>query len=524
MARKPQDQEELEDQTLENTPDEEDLSALPGQIFPPVQGGIMATLPGQPMPQELPRDPMSLPPEEPQILGMPLSQAKKLSEKLSPKKAEKKSEDKPKVFKNKPSKAPGKFSTKDALADAQIAVNNNNLLTNLARAGTQFGAAVASNSTPNYETISAIEKNNKAPVEQHDERFKRIGEDIKLNEQRMDLEVERMLNDPNHSISQAAREAAKKALKMDLPDNVTAAQLDKAGLLKPLLNSMREAGNQYQIIREEGPDGVIRNVRVNKLTGEKSDLGTAGYAMQTRTNPITGELIQLSGSHMIPGMSAQNGTGPKIGQAPELNPVQKKEVGTAIDRVQGSEEYKASQKTLTATDNIRKLLKEAKMHGGQSLAMLGPQVARGIAKEVGQMTDIDVTRYIKNPTLLGGLQDTLLKITEGKLSDVSYDNLTRLIDLMEKDAKINRDVAYSRGAEQLSRSSGLSHDQAVFYLNPESKPASSQMATPQGAPRNPQVMPSPAPQQAPQQVRGPSGLTEDERKAEIARLRAKLGQ
>lgn len=133
---------------------------------------------------------------------------------------------------------------------------------------------------------------------------------------------------------------------------------------------------------------------------------------------------------------------------------------------EGSDQYKAAEKKLTSTSTIRELLKDAKTQGGQSLAMLGPQVARNIAGEVGVMTDKDVTRYVQNPSLVGSLKDTLAKIKDGKISEVSYDNLNRLVNIMERKAIDNRAEAYRKRAIQLSRNSDLEMEDALEKLDP----------------------------------------------------------
>lgn len=154
-------------------------------------------------------------------------------------------------------------------------------------------------------------------------------------------------------------------------------------------------------------------------------------------------------------------------QSEKLQEQDRRQIERYTDRAQKTDQFKEAQKLVNKAGTVRRLLKDANIHGGQSLAMLGPVVAKGIAGEVGVLTEQDVTRYIKNPTLAGGLKDSLLKISQGRLSDVSYENLDRLINIMETKAREERSEVMDRTAKQLSKNSNLSVEEARTYLDPD---------------------------------------------------------
>lgn len=141
----------------------------------------------------------------------------------------------------------------------------------------------------------------------------------------------------------------------------------------------------------------------------------------------------------------------------------------ALKDLRGTERYKVSEKMLAGVPVVRNLIKDANIKGGQSLSMLGPKVARSIANEVGVLTDTDVTRYVKNPSLAGGLKDSLLKIKSGKMSDVTADNLMRLVEIMEKSANDQIGMAIDRESKLFSRRSGLSYDEARSLIDSNAK-------------------------------------------------------
>lgn len=147
----------------------------------------------------------------------------------------------------------------------------------------------------------------------------------------------------------------------------------------------------------------------------------------------------------------------------------------ALKDLRGTEEYKTSVKMSTQVPVIRKLLTDAKINGGQSLSMLGPKIAKGIAGEVGVLTEQDVKRYIKDPSLIGGMRDTLAKLKSGKVSEVTAGNVTRLLDIMDQHAKDRISEATAREAKLFSRRSGLSVQEARSMID-----ANSDISTPSG--------------------------------------------
>lgn len=134
-----------------------------------------------------------------------------------------------------------------------------------------------------------------------------------------------------------------------------------------------------------------------------------------------------------------------------------------------SESWKSAEKTLAEVPTLKLLLNDARDQGGQSLAMLGPKIAKSIAGEVGVLTEADVTRYVKDPALARSLMDFYTKLSQGKLTDTSYENLMRLVDLSEMAAKDKINKVVDDGAELYSRRSGLSKEEARYLLDNEYK-------------------------------------------------------
>lgn len=144
-----------------------------------------------------------------------------------------------------------------------------------------------------------------------------------------------------------------------------------------------------------------------------------------------------------------------------------KDARTALKDMRETESWKNAEKSLSTIPEIRLLLDDAYKEGGQSLAMLGPRVAKGIAGEVGVLTEQDVTRYVKNPTIAGGMVDDLKKATKGQISKASYENLKRLLEVSEKVAQEKMDKAMDRESTLLSRREKIGYDEARHFIDSE---------------------------------------------------------
>lgn len=125
-----------------------------------------------------------------------------------------------------------------------------------------------------------------------------------------------------------------------------------------------------------------------------------------------------------------------------------KKMVSAIKALESNKIYKDADAALSEVSTIKNLVDDAVKKGGQSLAMLGPKIAKGIAGEVGVLTEQDVTRYVKNPSLVGGLMDTLAKMKSGKLTGASAENIKRLLDIMEKEALRKKQTKVNQIAKQ----------------------------------------------------------------------------
>lgn len=137
----------------------------------------------------------------------------------------------------------------------------------------------------------------------------------------------------------------------------------------------------------------------------------------------------------------------------------------AVDSLRKTDSWKDAEKSLASIPNIEVLLDDAYTNGGQSLSMLGPRIAKGIAGEVGVLTEQDVTRYVKNPELIEGLMDSLTKIQSGKLTESSYENIKRLLDISKQSSQDKMDTAVIREASLLSKREGIDIEEAYRLLD-----------------------------------------------------------
>jgi len=136
-----------------------------------------------------------------------------------------------------------------------------------------------------------------------------------------------------------------------------------------------------------------------------------------------------------------------------------------LQSMRKTETWKTAKKTLDEVDGITVLLDDAYTNGGQSLAMLGPKVAKAIAHEVGVLTETDVTRYVQNPSLLGGMMDTMRKAQSGKITEASYENLKRLLSISKEVAKDKINKVITTEATLISRREKIPLEEARFHID-----------------------------------------------------------
>lgn len=536
------------DNTLDNIRDSQVLSPVPGGIFaqPVVSPSENALESARLSGGMVAKPDFNQKIEEQQkILGIPLDKVLEYIQKNSPKREiasipEAKQEEKKEevtTFKNKPSKAPKLQSSESEFMQAEDAANSNRLTNALTRSGIQVGAALAGGQTKaDYSTIDEIAKGNDVPIEQYKAHQAQKANDVKLNEEKLKLNTERLMSDPNHPISQLARDILEKKFKVKLPENITASQLDKAGLLKSVLKAVAEQASKKQsVVVEENGKNMIYTF--DTKTGKYEPAGLQkGFSFGNGIDPATGQPYQVSKSNRelpsaansveagkFPNGSTATSTPtqlqPVTGQVPtqpgeqtavpsqetdkpkyNFNIKQQNDLMKEVDRIKKEPDYQAAEKVVANASKIKALLKEAHDKGGQSYAIIGPQIAKQIAGDSGNLSENDVTRYVKNPEWIQGAIDTIQKLSSGRLSDVSYENLDRLLDIMATKAEDTLSRSRAKGAETLHRVTGLPLEQAMYGLDD-----SLQQRQPESAP-----------------IGEYSGLTPEQRRAKIKELDAKV--
>lgn len=131
--------------------------------------------------------------------------------------------------------------------------------------------------------------------------------------------------------------------------------------------------------------------------------------------------------------------------------------------------FQQAESILSEAPTIRGLVDDAFKNGGQSLSILGPKIAKGIAGEVGVLTEQDVTRYVSNPQLAQKALDTYSKLTKGKLTGESKDNILRMLEVMETVARGRIKDMTAEEATLLSRRENISKQEAQFKIDPTAK-------------------------------------------------------
>jgi len=248
----------------------------------------------------------------------------------------------------------------------------------------------------------------------------------------LDLKPAEAMADANSEISNEYRAMAKELLGRDVPEGLSAAQLAKT---LPMLQQIASAKKSKEV--SPWQQFMMKN------RSESLDL-------RTKKEERLKEKFGYSKTEKYEDDAART-----------------------LKDLRGRKPFQDAEKIVMEIGKLRPLIEDAKANGGQSLSMLGPKIAKGLAGEVGVLTEQDVTRYVNNPQVAQGIYDRFLKGTKGKLSDISAENLLRLAEVMEKASKANLESLIDEEATLFSRRENIPYDDARYFIDAKFEKAGS---------------------------------------------------
>lgn len=321
---------------------------------------------------------------------------------------------------------------KTAIEDSQ----QNQLMNNLARIGSQIGGSIA-NVKNDMSTFDALDKSANNPVEMI--QGLRKGKDAELARESalMAQDEERSLSDPMSVESKMAREAVKGLVPKaaGLPDNVSAKQLYK---LFPLLKSRVDAQKKFQ---QGGIDENGEKLIFDPETGSYQSSGKKAKQdlFQVRDN-MTGA-TNLVNRRAMPGGGMEVAAvvgGAKERTGEETSPT---EMYKTLDVKQRERLDKARTAFLTdtkddrdainAAQGVRTMINAGGELNGDIMRAIQNQLARS-SGERGAMTENDVAGFGGRADALSRLKRIATMQTVGKLPEADRKFLSDISKIMEK--------------------------------------------------------------------------------------------
>lgn len=222
-----------------------------------------------------------------------------------------------------------------------------------------------------------------------------------------------------------------------------AAGMDSGGKLRQQLTD-----NQFKLAELD-----LRTEQANRLQKSEDIMDTRTGALVS-FNPVTGKYMSQDGK-VVPvefqknlrvdrekrlqgqgdqriDISKVNASLRKLGLYDKFDEDTTKKKVDMLKAVEGNKVYQQAEQAIAEGKTVRALVNDAYAKGGQSLAALGTRLAKYMG-EVGVLTEEDVTRYVKNPSLVGGMVDTFQKLKSGNISGASKENIERLLDVIGKE-------------------------------------------------------------------------------------------
>lgn len=360
----------------------------------------------------------------------------------------------------------------------------------------QFGAdalnfigAIGGQSPKDTEAlISSVRSRANQPIEDISLRRKGIEGDQQFQQSTLKfedmMEDEKLKADPNSIISSAYRDAAKRVLP-NLPENATAADLES--VLPFLKSQVAASGKGLRFERIIGEDGSVQLVGINPLTGEiATNLGQAGFAMQTRVDPYTGELIKINpssgiGSGKVSSPQAQvQEEAPKKVTFQDLNPKQRDFVRDRRDALKKDDIVSQGREAASAAQNAKQMLSFGKAKGADIQRAVQNMLAKGTG-ERGVMTENDVAPFGGKQAVTDRLNRYLSMNISGKLPEEDRKFLTAFAGALEKAANRKIDQGTQSYIQEVSGDLSMSPEEAKSLLYSESlktiKPQSKQQGS-----------------------------------------------
>lgn len=212
-------------------------------------------------------------------------------------------------------------------------------------------------------------------------------------------------------------------------------------------------------LRQQLTDNELKLANLDLRRGQLNRLQKSEDIMDTRTgallsfNPITGKYVNQEGQ-AVPtefqgnlradrearlrkqgderiGVSKVNTRLRELGLYDKFDEDSTRKKVDMIKAVEGNKVYQQAEQALAEGRTVTALVDDAFNKGGQSLAALGTRLAKYMG-EVGVLTEEDVTRYVRNPSLVGGVVDTFQKLKSGNISGASRENILRMLDVIGK--------------------------------------------------------------------------------------------
>lgn len=344
----------------------------------------------------------------------------------------------------------------------------------LAKSASQIGAGIAglgagSNIQANLESFKPVEQLAQAGIEELKEkraskkeklaeRKQSLSEQMGLTESEMKLQkvereamLDKELDDSESATSQFYRQIARQQYpKINIPDTLSARHIIKLKL-GPQSGEGKGTFQQAPVI--DPTTGHQQLYKFDTRTGEATPVGglSKAYAAQTRIDPYTGKLIAIQ-----PGAPEKSpiqiGSGEKIPTEKrdivfqDLNPEQRKELKDV------EKEYRADIKdSVEFGETLNGLNDLISADIPAAIPVIRRQLARSVGREVGVMTDRDVSQFSGDPSFLAALERFAKMQATGKMTERDKQQYQQIMEMAQNNLRKSIDNRASYHVTRLSQ-------------------------------------------------------------------------
>lgn len=290
----------------------------------------------------------------------------------------------------------------------------------------------------------------------------------------IDLARLQQMADPSSDISTAYRQLASKHYGQEIPEGTSALELVKSNIKLADPSARAAAVKQYMQKGVNPKTGEAEFFSTELTPGQEPAVKFMGikpsYADVLRTDPRTGEVIKVNrGTGSVENIETGATPGeqkPGKTNYEKLPPKYAKDIDDQVKSF--GDESKNNKEALEKIQGIMPQVDMA-LKNPVSFAQLKAEVAR--VYEKGVLTDADVDRYVKDPSLAGKIKQTVSSVANGTITPSTAKYLKQSLELQQRVLDDRMEDDAQKAVSRVTAKHAIPDEDVYKFMRPEAAAA-----------------------------------------------------